>query len=105
MSFLLDPPSLVLLGFLVGRFVHHSQMRLKIASGVVLIFIFVSVLLYLDVIPWWFGTWINGSDWMLNSGLGTHLEKQDGMDVLAGIMFAAYPLWMKLGLGAGRRGD
>ena len=105
MSFLLDPPSLVLLGFLIGRFVSNRSVRLIIASAVVLVFIFVSALLYLDILPWWFGGWINGSDWMLNSGLGTDLKKEDGMGVLAIIMFAAYPLWLKLGLDTGSRGD
>jgi hypothetical protein len=104
-SFLLDPPSLVVLGILLGRFIHHRLLRLKLAAFVVLLFLFVSVLLYLDVIPWWFGGWVSGSDWMLNSGLGTDLRKEEGMGVLAVIMFAAYPLWMKLGLNLGGRGD
>ncbi len=104
MSFLLDPPSLVILGVFLGRFIRHRLLRLKLASLVVLLFLFVSVLLYLDVVPWWFGGWISGSDWMLNSGLGTELRKERGMGVLAAIMFAAYPLWMRFGLDLGDRG-
>ena len=105
MSFLLDPPSLVILGVFLGRFVRHRLFRLKLASLVVFMFLVVSILLYLDVIPWWFGGWISGSNWMLNSGIGTDLRKEEGMSVLAAIMFAAYPLWMKFGLELGSRGD
>lgn len=103
MSFLLDPPALVVLGVLIGRYVPRRSTRRTLAAGIVGIFIVVSGLLYLDILPWWFGEWMSGSDWMLNSEVGTTLEREDGTDVLAVVMFAAYPLWMKLGLDIGRR--
>jgi hypothetical protein len=98
MSFLLDPPALVVLGVLIGRYVDSEPHRRRLAAGVVAVFVVVSSLLYLDLLPWWLGEWMRGSDWMLNSGLGTELTRQPGTDVLAIVLFAAYPLWMKLGL-------
>lgn len=98
MSFLLDPPALVLIGLAIGRYVRPRSMGNRLAAGVVVVFLVVSSLLYLDVIPWWLGSWMSGTDWMLNSGLETNLTRQPGIDVLAVILFAAYPLWMKLGL-------
>lgn len=101
MSFLLDPPVLVLVGLLLGRSAASDARRVRLAAGVVLVFLGVSTLCYLDVLPWWFGEWMRGSDWMLNSGLDTNLQRQPGTDVLAIVLFAAYPLWMKLGLDVG----
>jgi hypothetical protein len=101
MSFLLDPPALVLLGVVLGRYVPSRRRRLRLAAGAVVLFLAVSTLLYLDVVPWWLGGWMSGSDWMLNSGLDTDLRRQPGTDVLAVVLFAAYPLWMKLGLDVG----
>lgn len=103
MSFLLDPPALVLIGAAIGRYVDARSRRNQLAAGVVTVFVGVSTLLYLDVLPWWLGEWMSGSDWMLNSGLDTGLTRQPGTDVLAVVMFAAYPLWMKLGLDVGNR--
>lgn len=103
MSFLLDPPALVLIGFAIGRYARSERLRTRLAAAVVVIFISVSALLYVDVLPWWLGEWIAGSDWMLNSGLDTDLQRQSGTDVLAIVMFAAYPLWMDLGLKWGER--
>lgn len=98
MSFLLDPPALVIIGVLIDRYVKSDKRQTKIAASVVVLFLVVSSLLYLDVLPWWWGEWIAGSDWMLNSGLDTNVERSPGIDILAVIQFAAYPLWMRLGL-------
>lgn len=103
MSFLLDPPALVIIGIVIGRYVRSDATRIRLAIAVVAIFLCVSALLYIDVLPWWFGEWIRGSDWMLNSGLNTDLTRQPGTDVLAIVMFSAYPLWMSLGLKLGDR--
>lgn len=103
MSFLLDPPVLVLIGIVIGRYVRSSGTRTRLALGVVALFLGVSGLLYVDVLPWWLGEWMSGSDWMLNSGLDTNLTRQPGTDVLAVVMFAAYPLWIHLGLKLGDR--
>lgn len=103
MSFLLDPPALVIIGVVISRYVDSQSRRNQVAVVVVAVFIGVSTLLYLDVIPWWLGGWMSGSDWMLNSGLDTNLTRSPGTDVLAVVLFASYPLWMKLGLEVGGR--
>lgn len=103
MSFLLDPPALVIIGILIGRYIQPPTLRNRLAAGIVIVFVATSTLLYFDVIEWWLGNWISGSDWMLNSGLNTDLTRQTGTDILAVILFAAYPLWMKLGLEMGHQ--
>lgn len=103
MSFLLDPPALVIIGVVIDRYVDVRSRRNRLAAGVVAVFVVVSTLLYLDVLPWWFGEWMSGSDWMLNSGLDTDLTREPGTDVLAVMLFASYPLWMRLGLDVGER--
>lgn len=103
MSFLLDPPALVLIGVVISRYVDTCSRRNQLAAGVVAVFVGVSTLLYLNVLPWWLGEWMSGSDWMLNSGLDTELARQPGIDILAVVLFAAYPLWMRLGLDVGNR--
>lgn len=100
MSFLLDPPSLVAIGAAIGRYVQSASTRSRLAAGVVLLFLVKSTLLYLDIVPWWFGEG-DGPEWMLNSGLDTNVTRTPGIDVLAVLMFAAYPLWMRLGLELG----
>ena len=98
MSFLLDPPALVIIGIVIDRYGDSRTQKNRIGAAVVAIFLSVSTLLYLDVLPWWWGGWIEGSDWMLNSGLPTTVERSPGIDILAVLQFAAYPLWMRLGL-------
>jgi hypothetical protein len=97
MSFLLDPPSLLVIGVVLNRYVQSATRRVRLATGVVVLFLIKSTLLYFNLVPWWFSD-ANGTQWMLNSGLDTNLTRQPGTDILAAIMFAAYPLWMKLGL-------
>lgn len=100
MSFLLDPPTLVVVGLVIDRYAGSRSRRNRLAAAVVAAFLALGTLLYLGVLPWWFGEWMSGTDWMLNSGLDTRLTRQPGTDVLAVVMFAAYPLWMNLGLDA-----
>ena len=103
MSFLIDPPLLFGSGVLLGRFVPES-LRRRIAAGIVVVFYVVSGLLYLDKLPWWDGRrWTRGSAFMLNSGLNTRLKRRAGHDVLAVVLFAAYPLWMWFGMQTGQR--
>ncbi len=101
MSFLLDPPALVLIGVIIGRYVDGRARRRRLGAAIVVTFVAVSTLLYLDILPWWLGEWMRGSDWMLNSGLDTELTRKPGTDILAVVLFAAYPLWMRLGLDVG----
>lgn len=103
MSFLLDPPALVLFGFLIAWYVPSRARQVRLAAVVVGVFLLVSGLLYVNAIPWWWGGPVDGSDFMLNSGLGFDVTRSPGVDVLALILFAAYPLWAGLGLELGRR--
>ncbi|MFC6941318.1 hypothetical protein ACFQE8_15325 [Salinirubellus sp. GCM10025818] len=104
MSFLLDPPVLFASGLCLGRFVPEGSRRRRISLAVVGLFWGVSGLLYLDVLPWWDGSRLTrGSGWMLNSGLNTRLTRRAGHDVLAILLFAAYPLWMWFGMRLGRQ--
>jgi hypothetical protein len=122
-SFLLDPPALLIIGFLAGKgyylltvfgdrlFRRGGLKKELVLAGAVVVFIFwaYSALLYLDVIyfPWPLPRWYGGIDWMLNSGLPLGLTRTSGSDVAAIIFFAAYPLWFyagtRLGLSGGRQ--
>lgn len=103
MTFLVDPPLLGLVGIWLGARVDSERRLRRVAAALVGVFLVASVLLYLDVIAFWFGRWRTGSVWMLNSGLGTGLERSSGTDVLAAVILASYPLWAWAGLRVGRR--
>jgi hypothetical protein len=121
MSFLLDPPALLLLGFLVSkvnyltvvfdnRFLRRGNSRRYILIfGVAFTALFwaYSALLYVNVIyfPWPFPKWFGGSDWMLNSGLPFGLARSSTSDILGVVIFATYPLWFLLGAEFGVWGD
>jgi hypothetical protein len=108
MSFLIDPPLLFVSGLSLGRFVPKGSLRRRLALGILGVFYVVSGLLYLDKLPWWDGRrWTRGSAFMLNSGLNTRLKRRAGHDVLAVVLFAAYPLWLWFGMELGQqaRGD
>jgi hypothetical protein len=113
MSFLLDPPALLILGFIVARlnyltvifrnrfFTRGASRRYVLYAGVffVLLFWLYSSLLYLGVIdfPWPFPRWFGGTDWMLNSGLPLGFTRSPTTDVAAWVIFATYPFWYYLG--------
>ncbi len=103
MTFLLDPPILGIVGILAATRISNEQRQIRIVATVTGIFLVASVLLYLDILPFWFGQWISGSDWMLNSGLGTNLSRSPGTDVLAAVILASYPMWAWVGLAIGSR--
>jgi hypothetical protein len=120
LSFLLDPPALLLIGFLIGKayylamvFADRLFKRSSLRSGligvgiaVVGIFWIYSSLLYLNVIsfPWPFPRWYGGTDWMLNSGLPLGLGRSGATDVTGLVIFATYPLWFYLGTELGLAG-
>lgn len=127
MSFLLDPPILLLIGLLAGKvnyltmifddslFTRGKRIDLLqtghevfLASGwnllvigliVNAVFWSYSSLLYTDVIyfPWPLPKLFEGSDWMLNSGLPLGLQRTQATDIAAVIIFASYPFWYWLG--------
>ncbi|MGD2250816.1 MAG: DUF362 domain-containing protein [Candidatus Methanofastidiosia archaeon] len=102
LSFLLDPPALFVLGVIMYGISkrYHVKRILTFAAGVciVIAFVVVSVLLYLDVIRWWIPFFMNvkGSEWMFHSNY-TGIYKEDVHYVWVIIMFALYPVWYYLG--------
>lgn len=101
MSFLLDPPLLFIFGFLLSSVCSQSTISVKIILGlaVVLIFISVSLLLYLDVLPCFFPFICNnlsGSEFMFHSNI-TGVYKKDVPLVAVVLLFALYPLWIYAG--------
>lgn len=120
LSFLLDPPALLLIGFLAGQ-VHYlivvfgdriitrgaSRRNLAIFGvAAVVIFWAYSALLYLGVtyFPWPFPRWYGGTEWMLNSGLPLGLAQTSATDIIAVVIFATYPLWFYFGTKLGLPG-
>lgn len=102
LSFLLDPPALVLLGAVVYHFSRwiHLRRLYAIIAGIVIItvFIVVSGLLYLDVIRWWIPFVMNmkGSEWMFHSNI-TGIYKDEVHVGIVIFMFCLYPLWYYAG--------
>ena len=119
-SFLLDPLALLVIGFLAGKgyylltafgdrlFRRGALKKELVVAGAFAVFVFwaYSALLYLNVIyfPWPLPRWYVGIDWMLNSGLPLGLTRTSGSDVVAIILFAAYPLWFYAGTRLGLSG-
>lgn len=103
MSFFLDTLALLIIGFvlyyLCSRFGTTKLARITIGLFIVLSFIFVSLLLYYDVIPCFFPLICNnlsGSEFMFNSNI-TGIYKKDVPLVVVIILFALYPIWLYLG--------
>lgn len=113
LSFLLDPPALLLVGFIAGKayylmtvfgdrvFTRGAGRRylLLFGAAVVAVFWTYSALLYLNVIyfPWPLPHWYGGTNWMLNSGLPLGFTRSRTTDLLAVVFFALYPLWFFVG--------
>ena len=113
LSFLLDPPALLILGLIAGKIYYlttafgsrilsrGASKRILFLVGAVITLLFwaYSSMLYLNVIyfPWPFGKWFGGTDWMLNSGLPLGLSRTPSTDLAAVVIFATYPFWFYLG--------
>lgn len=99
LSFFIDPPAL----FILGMFLYHVSRRYRwslrstvmVGAAVSIIFVGVSSLLYMDVIPWPL-PYSEGSVWMFHSNI-TGIEKTDVPLLLVVTMFLLYPLWHSLG--------
>ncbi|VVB95275.1 Uncharacterised protein [uncultured archaeon] len=101
MSFLLDPPLLFIAGFAICSFFGQSSRTVKIVLGlaVVLVFVSVSLLLYLDILPCFFPFICNnlsGSELMFHSNI-SGIYKKDVPQILVILLFALYPLWIYAG--------
>ncbi len=102
MSFLIDPPLLILSGlaiYFIGQRLEWSrQSKIVIGSGVVLVFIIFSSLLYADLIkcvfPFFSG--LKGSDFMLHTNF-TGISKAQVPSFAVFFLFLLYPFWMFAG--------
>ncbi len=102
MSFLLDPPTLVIIGGLLGiseeKF-HLSKKTLKkFGCVIVAVFWVFSSALYLDMIMWYIpGLWnMEGSVWMFHSNITGILKAEVPLAVVV-LMFLLYPAWLYTG--------
>lgn len=102
MSFLVDPPLLVACGA-AANLLPDERSRKLAKRAVLATFLGTSISLYLNA-SWTRRLWElcragSGRDWMLNSGV-THLEHEHpapAVHIAAAALFAAYPLWYRLG--------
>lgn len=103
MSFLLDPPSLFIIGILlyfIGNKLGLERLaKITIGLLVVIVFISFSILLYADVFRCVFPIICNGasgSDFMFHTDI-THIEKNDVPLLVVILLFALYPVFIFLG--------
>lgn len=108
MSFLIDPALLYAGGRTYAATTPPEERTrkndLKVGAQTMALFYAVSVGLYLDR-AWTKPIWRacrakSGRDWMINSGVTQFDTRQVGprTHTLAAVMFAAYPLWLWLGM-------
>jgi hypothetical protein len=109
-SFLIDPPWLYATGQLYGRVLpERTPAARALETATVGAFLATSISLYMNR-PWTRPIWEacraeDGRDWMLNSGV-LHLDHRRAgprTHVISALVFATYPLWLRLGERAARR--
>jgi uncharacterized protein (DUF362 family) len=102
MSFLIDPPLLFLSGlaifFLGQRLEWNRQSKIVIGSGIILVFVIFSSLLYTDMIRCVFPLFsgMTGSAFMLHSNF-TGISKEQVPSFLVVLLFLLYPVWLFAG--------
>lgn len=109
MSFLYDPPALAATGYAIGGTAPSRRVERAAEVATLAVFIGTSVALYRNR-PWTqplvalFGA-RSGRDWMLNSGITNfdEMEANARTHRIAAAIFAAYPLFLRWGIVAGRR--
>lgn len=103
MSFLIDPPLLIISGILLylagEKYALTDGKKKAIGILIVLLFISVSALLYLDAVRCFFpficGS-LSGSEFMFHSDV-TGIYKEDVPLFVVILLFALYPLWIYSG--------
>ncbi len=100
MSFFLDPPMLFILGMFLYYISRRRRWSFKITILVaafisIPLFIGISSLLYMDVIPWPL-PYSEGSVWMFHTMM-TGIKKTDVPVSFVNFMFLLYPLWITFG--------
>ena len=109
MSFLVDAPWQVLNGYAIGRVTSNEKVERAFELAIDATFFAVSVPMYVNAEwtePIWKPTGAeSGRDWMINSRV-FHFEHKRATwrtHLAAAALFAAYPLWLRLGLKLGKR--
>ncbi|MEM3085559.1 MAG: hypothetical protein QXO51_00920 [Halobacteria archaeon] len=110
MSFILDAPLLVLLGFF-AVYLHQTRLRKRnedalafLSVAILALFWGVSVPLYLGLLPNLFLPQCgDGPTFIWNSCLPLGVAPGPGMWPLALLLFLSYPLWYAWGVERGRR--
>ena len=103
MSFLVDPPLLVLSGAAIERLAPDERTASRAGAAVLGTFLVTSGALYANA-PWirWFWKACRaetGRDWMLNSGVFHVDHRRVGWPthLLGMALFATYPAWLRAG--------
>jgi len=110
-SFLIDGPWLLSVGWILGKilnkFVEDEDDKKKakfwLSFATIAIFYITSISLYFNM-EWTRWIWEmcgaeSGRDWMINSGVFNfdHENMTTKGHVIAGLIFATYPIWLKAG--------
>lgn len=102
MSFILDPPLLLLSGlaiyFLGKRMEWSRHAKIVVGLAVALIFVIFSVFLYADIIRCTFPFFphMKGSEFMFHSDM-THITKSMVPKIVVLFLFLLYPFWIFAG--------
>ncbi len=104
MSFLIDPPWLYATGRAYGRLMPEPTPAARAISKTTLgVFLATSISLYFNR-AWTAPIWRacrakSGRDWMLNSGVLRLEHRRVGRraHAISAVIFATYPLWLRLG--------
>lgn len=102
MSFIIDPPLLLLCGlaiyFLGQRLDWSRHAKIVVGMAVVLIFIVFSFFLYADIIDCTFPYFseLSGSEFMFHSNVTT-IEKSEVPKIIVLFLFLLYPIWILAG--------
>ena len=102
MSFLIDPPLLLLSGlaiyFLGKRMQWSRHAKIVVGLAIALIFIIFSSLLYADIIrcTFPFFSHLTGSEFMFHSDI-THITKSMVPKIVVLFLFLLYPVWIFAG--------
>ena len=102
MSFLIDPPLLLLSGlaiyFLGKRMQWSRHAKIVVGLAIALIFIIFSTLLYADIIrcTFPFFSHLSGSEFMFHSDI-THITKSMVPKIVVLFLFLLYPVWIFAG--------
>lgn len=103
MSFLVDPPLLVMSGAAIERLAPDERVARRAETAVLATFLVTSGALYANarwIRPFWEACRAEtGRDWMLNSGVFRFDHRNVGAPThaLALALFATYPYWLKAG--------